>query len=280
MTFIRWLLYPKDLAEFLDVNKADDDKDLTAIMRLMRGFLNYVFPVSFSKTISRTSSWEIIILQRAFVIQQVSDHSKPVFNMSGSLSTMISQSAKVGGGGIWAVNGASMLDVCHQSRPTAPCCRRHSCCSIPDSSGRDLSLFNEEWQCCQILQHMCHYISDWIFWLIAFCHCYANSQFHCDCHNAYLLGSVTILNLFVVWHSSANGLCVLASSQYFVISHRFQNICSWHVLFSSHLGPVRQVRRWVEKGTNTKTRWESKSLLGICVCEVFSKVVYFCVWQL
>ena len=29
---------------------------------------------------------------------------------------MISQSAKVGGGGIWAVNGASMLDVCHQSR--------------------------------------------------------------------------------------------------------------------------------------------------------------------
>ena len=36
--------------------------------------------------------------------------------MSGSLSAIISHSAKVGGGGIWAVNGASMLDVCHQSR--------------------------------------------------------------------------------------------------------------------------------------------------------------------
>ena len=46
----------------------------------------------------------------------MSDQSKPVFNMSGSLSAIISHSAKVGGGGIWAVNGASMLDVCHQSR--------------------------------------------------------------------------------------------------------------------------------------------------------------------
>ena len=117
------------------------------------------FRCPFHKTISRTSSWEIIILQRAFVIQQVSDHSKPVFNMSGSLSTMISQSAKVGGGGIWAVNGASMLDVCHQSRPAAPCCRRHSCCSIPDSSGRDLSLFNEESQCFQILHLLLKYLN-------------------------------------------------------------------------------------------------------------------------